>query len=310
MQMKKCVIIMNPESGRGRNKQKIKNLYDILRKYDYDGQIRYTKRKGDAHDIVKELEPSIDLVISAGGDGTLNEVVSGNLERAKKIPLANLPLGTTNDVGNMYGLTGDIMQKLEQLLKGTMKKIDVIMINNVPFVYVACIGDFIDMAYKTPRDLKKRYGKVAYIMYGLKQLRNKIHKYNIRYTIDGETKEGEYSFIFITNSSRIAGMDDIYYDVKLNDNKFEVAFAKARNKADMLKLLVLINTIDLKDIPEITYYQTDNLKVEFLNNVKSSWCIDGEELPITTDTFEFRVDKSTTMLMPKKNLKKLFESEN
>lgn len=307
--MKKCVLIMNPESDKVKDKKNLKNVYDILRKYDYDGEIRYTKRKGDAGEIVKTLDSSIDLVISCGGDGTLNEVVSGNLEREKKLTLANLPLGTTNDVGNMYGLNGTMLSNLELLLKGKPKKIDVIKINGTPFVYVACLGDYIDMTYNTPRELKKKYGRIAYILYGMKQLRNKIHQYNIKYTIDGEEYEGKYSFIFITNSSRIAGMDDIYYDIKLNDNKFEVALAKVDNKTDMLKLLVMTQTRDIKDIPGVNYYQTDNLEIEFIDPPKSSWCIDGEEFKSSKVNFKFEVDRSTTMLMPRKNISKLFESE-
>lgn len=307
--MKKCVIIMNPESGKKRNRDKLKDVYDILRKYDYETEIKFTKRKKDATEIIKDLSNDIDLVISAGGDGTLNEVVTGNLERKKKLTLANLPLGTTNDVGNMYGLHGNILSNLEKLLQGEPKKIDVIKINNVPFVYVAALGDYIDMVYNTPRELKKKYGKIAYIMYGMKQLRNKIHQYNIKYKVDGKEYTGKYSFIFITNSSRVAGVDDIYYDVKLNDNKFEVALASIDNKADMLKMLVMTQTRDIKDIPGITYYQTSNFEIEFLNQPKTSWCIDGEELKSKELKFKFEVDKSTTMLMPEENISKLFESE-
>ena len=307
--MKKCVLIMNPESGKVKNKNNVKNIYDVLRKYDYEGEIKYTKRKSDATEIIKSLDSSIDLVISCGGDGTLNEVVTGNLQREKRLPLANLPLGTTNDVGNMYGLHGTMLNNLELILKGKPKKIDVIKINGVPFVYVACLGDYIDMAYNTPRELKKKYGKIAYILYGFKQLRNKIHQYNIKYTVNGEKHRGKFSFIFITNSSRVAGMDDIYYDVKLNDNKFEVALAKVKNKTEMLRMLVMTQTRDIKDIPGITYYQTDNLELEFLDPPKTSWCIDGEEYKTSKTTFVFEIDRSTTMMMPRENIKKLFESE-
>ena len=300
---------MNPESGKVKDKQKVKNVYDILRKYDYDGEIRYTKKIGDAAEIVESLDSSVDLVISCGGDGTLNEVVCGNLKREKKITLANLPLGTTNDVGNMYGLNGSMLSNLELLLKGKPKKIDVIKINGNPFVYVACLGDYIDMTYNTPRELKKKYGRIAYIIYGIKQLKNKIHTYNIKYTINNEVNEGRYSFIFITNSSRIAGMDDIYYDIKLNDNKFEVALASVDRKKDMLKLLVMSQTRDIKDIPGVTYYQTDNLELEFIDPPKTSWCIDGGELKTSKVNFKFEIDRSTTMLMPRKNISQLFESE-
>ena len=77
----------------------------------------------------------------------------------------------------------------------------------------------------------------------------------------------------------------------------------------MLKLLVKINTRDVKDIPDINYYQTDKLEIEFLDPPKTSWCIDGEEYKTSKTKFVFKVDKSTTMLMPKKNINKLFDNE-
>ena len=308
--MRKCVIIINPESGKRHKITDYKNFYDILRKYGYETEIMLTKRKKDATDIMKSLPDDIDLVISGGGDGTLNEVVTGNIERKNKLIIANLPMGSTNDVANMYGYTKNTMKNLEILLNGKPKKIDVCSLNDTPFIYVACLGDYIDLAYNTPRELKKKYGKIAYVMYGLKQLRNRIHLYNVKYKVDGKEYEGKYSFFFITNSSRIAGVNDIYYDVKLDDNKFEVALATANNKKDLLKMFVLINTRDVKDIPGVTYYKTDNFEIEFLDPPKTSWCIDGEEFKTATTKFEFKVDKCMKMMTPKENLEYLFEEEN
>ena len=304
--MKKCVIIMNPESGRKKKITTYQDFYDILRKYGYDTEIIFTKAQGDARNIIQALDSKTSLVISAGGDGTLNEIVSGNVLREKPLIVAPLPMGSTNDVGNMYGLNKSIFENLEILLQGKAKNVDVCYINNTPFIYVSCLGDYIDMAYATPRKLKKRYGKIAYILYGLKQLRNKINQYNIKYKVDDIEYEGNYSFIFISNSSRIAGQPDVYYDVKLNDNMFEVALADIKTKKDMLKILVLISTMDVKDIPNITYYQTNNFEIEFLNGPKTSWCIDGEEYKSTSTKFEFNVKQNMKMLVPKVNIKKLF----
>ena len=305
--MKKCIIIMNPESGKVKSLSSKKEFYDILRKHGYDAEIRYTKAKRDATRIVEELEDDVDLVISAGGDGTLNEVVTGNLKRNKKLVLANLPMGTTNDVANMYGYTKNYQKNLELLLNGVRKKVDVCYIDETPFVYVACLGDYIDMAYNTPRDLKKKYGKKAYILYGLRQLRNKIHRYKVKYKVDGVEHEGEYSFFFITNSSRVAGVDDIYYDVKMDDNMFEVALANPKTKADILKMLVQVTMKDVKEVPGITYYQTNNFEIEFLNKRKTSWCIDGEEYPSSSNKFTFKVEQKIKMLIPRTNVKKLFD---
>ncbi len=307
--MRKCAIIMNPNSGKIKNIDSKRYLYDALRKYGYDAEIKYTKKAKDATTIVKELPDDIDLVISAGGDGTLNEVVAGNLERIKKLTVANLPMGTTNDVANMYGLNSNYLKNLELLLTGKVKDVDICYIDETPFVYVACLGDYIDMTYNTPRELKKKYGKVAYILYGLRQLRNKINCYNIRYKIDGKEYTSKASFIFITNSSRIAGVNDVYYDIKLDDKKFEFAFTEVKTKKDMLKLFVQMVNLDIKDVPEITYYQTDNLELEFLDPPKVSWCIDGEEYKSHSTKFNFKVDKSIKMLLPKTNIKRLFNED-
>ena len=306
--MKKCVIIMNPESGKKKKITTYHEFYDILRKYGYETEILLTKKRGDAEKLIQGIDDSIDLVLSAGGDGTLNEVVTGNTKRTKPLTIAPLPMGSTNDVGNMYGLDKSVYENLESILKGKEKKVDVCYINNKPFIYVACLGDYIDLAYSTPRRLKKRYGKVAYILYGVRQIFNKISNYKIRYKVDGKKYHGTYSFIFITNASRVAGQPDIYYDVKLDDNMFEVALAKVKNKTDMIKMLVLLSTMDLKDIPGITYYQTDNFELEFIDKPKKSWCLDGEELKSTTKKYVFRVEQNMKMRVPKENISKLFQN--
>ncbi len=306
--MKKCVVIYNPASGKKRNdEEKIAIFYDVLRKYGYDTEIIYTKKKNDATHIVENLD-NVDLVISAGGDGTLNEVVTGNLNRKERLTLANIPMGTTNDVASMYGyVKNKYKENLELLLSGVEKNIDVCFIDKTPFVYVACLGDYIDMAYATPREQKKKFGKLAYAMYAFKKLRNRLHAYNIKYKIDGKEYTGKFSFFFITNASRVASMDDIYYDVKLDDAKFEVAFVYVKNMAEMMKYFIMLNNRDAKDIPGVTYYQTDNLEIEFLDKLKTSWCYDGEEYISDSNKFTFRVDTDTKMMLPEKNVVKLFK---
>ena len=307
--MRKAVLIINPQSGKTKKLKDYTGFYDTLRKYGYDLTIKFTKKHGHATEIVKELPNDIDLVISAGGDGTLNEVVSGNTEREKRLIIANLPMGSTNDVGNMYGLNKGLYENLETILKGKPRKLDVVYINDRPFVYVACLGDYIDIAYNTPRRLKKRFGKLGYVIYALRQVFNPINIYDIKYKVDGKEYIGCYSFIFISNSSRIAGMPDVYYDVKLDDNKFEVAMATVKSKRDMLRMLMLITTIDVKDIPGITYYQTNDFEIEFLSKLKTSWCIDGEEYEDNGPKFKFRIDKKTKMMMPREILGELVEEE-
>ncbi len=303
--MMKCVIIYNPNSGKLSNRDDIKKIYKILENYNYDCEIIYTEYRGHAREITKKLK-DVDLLICAGGDGTLNEVISGNIERKDPILLGHLPLGSVNDVAHMYGMTNNTEKNLVMLLNGVKKNIDVCLINGNPFVYVACIGAYVDISYATPRKLKEKYGRLAYGLYGIKQLSQKLKFFSVKYTVDGETHESKYSFIFITNSNRVGGVNNIYEDVKLDDNKFEVLMCDIKNKWDIFKAIYHLKRKDIDKIPMFTYLKTDNLRLEF-DEVPPSWCIDGDELPHNTNIFEIKVNKDNYMLLPEKNIDKLFE---
>lgn len=305
--MMKCVLIYNPNSGKLTNRNDIKKLYKIFENYGYDVEIIYTEYKGHAKEITKKLK-DVDLLICAGGDGTLNEVISGNIERSKPLLLGHLPLGSVNDVAHMYGLTGSTTRNLVMLLNGVRKNIDVCLLNGNPFVYVACIGAWVDISYSTPRKLKEKYGKFAYAIYGIKQLKQKLQFYNVKYTVNGETHEDRFSFIFITNSNRVGGVNNIYDDVKLDDNKFEVLLCDIKNKWDIIRAVHYLTHRKLEDIPVFKYYKTDNIKLEF-DEVPPSWCIDGDELTHDKKKFEIKINKDNDMLLPSKNIEKLFENK-
>lgn len=304
--MKKCIIIYNPVSGREKNKEFVEDFYIILKKYGYDLELIYTKGKGSATKIMKEIKKP-DLVICAGGDGTLSEVVKGNLEREERALIAHLPLGTTNDVGSMYGYKKDYVENLEMILNGVRKKVDVGILNNHPFVYSASFGNITNVSYTTSKDLKNKFGHFAYIIEGIKEGMKKIKQYEIRYKINGKTYQGKYAFIFITNTNTLAGKKNIYSDVKLNDRLLEVIFIKAKHKFDLLKILYYIFNGNTKNIPNCEFYQASNLEIFFDNDDLLSWCIDGEELKVSSNKVKISINPDHSLLIPNINVEKLFK---
>lgn len=307
--MKKCIVIYNPKSGRLTNEATLKNFNKILEKYDFKSEIIYTKFHGDAIEIVENLG-SVDLVIAAGGDGTLNEVITGNLRRKEKLLLAQLPFGTANDVAHMYGLTQNYLKNLELLLTGIVKNVDICLLNERPFVYVACMGSYVDIAYATPRKLKEKYGRLAYIIYGIKQLKKNFQFYKVKYKVDGKEKSGVFSFIFITNSNRVGGVNNIYSDIKLNDNMYEVLMCNIKNNWDIIKAIFFLKRREIDNLPGFVYYKTNNLVLEFEDVPQGSWCIDGEEYRENTKKYSIKISKEINMLVPTKNIEKLFDEEN
>jgi len=304
--MKKCVVVYNPNSGK-LPREKILPLFEkTLWKYDYECEMILTKHKHHATEIVEGLSNDIDLVISIGGDGTFNESMTGNLKREKRLVLAHIPVGTTNDIGTMFGYGKNMLYNLKLTLEGKIQKIDICMINNNPFIYSAGFGKFMDIPYETPRELKKKIGHLAYLTEGAKSFNSKTKLYDITYEIDGEKTRGLYSFFIITSANRIAGINNFYKDVKLDDNKFEVLMCNMTTKVDIIKSLYFLTMYDATKVPGFYFYKTDNLKIKFNTPLDKAWCIDGEELKLIEEEYEIKIQKNVEILMPVKNIDKLF----
>lgn len=312
--MKKTVFIYNPNSGK-KTKKKIKDVADfkkiekIFNNYQYEVTFIETKYAGHAKSIVNELD-YVDLVVSLGGDGTFNEIVSGNMKRKNKLIVTHVPYGTTNDIGNMFGLGKNLYKNLEILLSGEVKNIDLCFINNEPFIYVAGWGKFMNIPYETNRKLKKKIGYPAYLIGGIKDFfLGRTPLYEIEYEVNGEKYHGLYSFAIISNATRIAGINNFYKDVKLNDDKFEVLFCNLKKKQEIIKSLIYLKTSDITKVPGFYFHKTNNLKIKFIDKLRKPWCIDGEKLNDNSNTYEITVNSELKMLVPKKINEKLFTKE-
>ena len=254
--MKTCAVVYNPISGKKANFNMMPQFQKVLASYGYESKIIYTKYKGHATEIVRDLE-HVDLVISIGGDGTFNEAVSGNYLRHEKLVCAHIPCGTTNDIGMMMGYGKNMINNLKLTLDGVVKNVDICMINNRPFIYVAAIGKFTDIPYETPRKLKKNIGYFAYLAEGIKSFFNKTSLNEIIYEVDGVEYRGLFSFIIVSSANRISGINNFYKDVKLDDNKFEVLLCNISNKKDIIKSLYFLTMYDVSKVPGIYSYKTD-----------------------------------------------------
>ncbi len=303
--MKNCTIIYNPNSGHVFKTKYLKEYKKILTKNGYNPKFIGTQYSGHAKEIVNHLEPT-DLVISMGGDGTFNEVMSGNLERKKPLILAHIPVGTTNDVGVMFGYGKDIKKNLNLLLDGTIKGMDICVINGRPFVYVAGFGKFMQIPYNTPRKLKKKYGYMAYLLEGVKDFFNPTKMYDITYKVNGIEKRGLYSFMLISNANRIAGINNFYKDVKLDDNQFEVLFCNFKRRVDIIKTFTILMTTDIERISGVEFYKTNHLEIKFADYPKKAWCIDGEKLDRAVLNYDISNVRNVKIMMPKKNINKIF----
>lgn len=303
--MKKCLVVYNPNSGKYNKEVTLPKIEKILNEYDYSVIIEKTKYKGDATSIVANID-KCDLVVSIGGDGTFNEIMTGNFMRKDRIVLCHLPSGTTNDVGAMWGYGKNILNNLKLALNGKVKRIDICTINDKPFVYSAGFGKFMNIPYETPRELKKRIGHLAYIREGARDFFRKVKLYDITYEVDNEKYRGLFSFALITNANRVAGINNFYKDIKLDDNKFEVLLCNITKLKDIVKTLYFFALYDASKIPGFYFYQTDNIKIKFNSPLKKPLCIDGESFDDMSGSYNIKIDHDVYVLMPSKNVNNLF----
>ena len=305
--MKKCLVIYNPNSGHKQIKKYLKDIETLLNKKGYITIIEVTKYKGHATELVA-TSPKVDLVMSFGGDGTFNEVMTGNFKRKEKLVLTHIPVGTTNDIGAMLGYNKNIIDNVKLSLNGEVKELDIGMINNHPFIYVAGFGKYTNISYETPRKLKKKIGHLAYIKEGIASFFSKTKLYDMTYEINGEKYRGLFSLVLISNANHIAGIKNIYKDVKLDDNKLEVVFCTIRKRKDILKSLYFLTLYGPSQVPGIYFYRTNNIKIKINADDYKPWCIDGEKLEIDSqDKYNIKIVNKIQVLVPKKNISKLFK---
>jgi diacylglycerol kinase (ATP) len=303
--MRTCAVIYNPNSGHTLQKKNMSKYRSIIESYGYTVTIIGTEYKGHAKEIVSHIG-YVDLVMSMGGDGTFNEVVNGNLSRKNRLVLAHIPVGTTNDVGVMFGYGKNIEENINMCLTGVIKGIDIPLINGRPFVYVAGFGKFLNIPYDTPRSLKKKYGHLAYLISGVKDFLQVTKNYDLTYEVNGKVVHGLYSFMLISSANRIAGVNNFYKDVKLDDDTFEVLMCTYTRRIDIVRAMAMLIATDAEHVDGFESFRASKIKINFKNYPKKAWCIDGEKLEIRTKTYTIENEKNVAILMPKKNIKKLF----
>ena len=202
--MKKMLFIYNPNAGTGILKPKLSEVLDIFTKGGYEVTVYPTQRTHDAVEKIQSYEGSYDLLVCSGGDGTLDEAVTGMQLRGTDIPLGYIPAGTTNDFAASLGIPKDILSAADTAVNGVPFSCDVGMVNDDHFIYIAAFGLFTDVSYETKQSMKNILGHLAYVLEGTKRIFN-IPSYKIKVSHDGESFEDEFIFGMVTNSRSVGG---------------------------------------------------------------------------------------------------------
>lgn len=269
------LFIYNPKAGKGNIKTYLSDIIQLFTKEDYIITIHATQRKGAAVETVCSMEPDMyDLVVCSGGDGTLDEVVTGIILGGHTIPIGYIPSGSTNDFAKSLNISNHFLDAAKLILHGKTFMCDVGIFNQKFFIYCAAFGIFTEVSYETPQELKNILGHMAYILEGVKSI-SSIKAYDLKVKHADEVYEGEFIYGMITNSVSVGGMKHITgKDICLNDGEFEVTLVRKPKNLMELNSIIAAFVSQKMESESIIHFKSSSLQISSSKDIK--WTLDGE----------------------------------
>ncbi|TWW13695.1 diacylglycerol kinase [Dellaglioa algida] len=276
---KRARIIYNPTSGREALKSDLVSILDIIENAGYEtSAYATTAKKHSARDeATRAAQLGFDLVIAAGGDGTINEVANGIAGLKHRPKLGVIPAGTTNDYARALKIPrDDPVAAAKVIAKGNTVKMDVGQAGEKYFINIAGGGLLTELTYDVPSQFKSLFGYLAYLAKGAEMLpRMKPIEMNLEY--DGGSFKGKASMFLLALTNSVGGFEQIVPDASLDDGKFTLLVVKASNIAEMLYLMALVlNGGKHINDKRVIYIKTSKLVAKPVNNNKMMINIDGE----------------------------------
>ena len=295
MTQKKLLMIVNPTAGRSKPRGPLFDAAAIFSQAGYLLSIHNTTFSGDAAQTAAAVGKDYDVVVAVGGDGTLNQVVSGLMTLENRPLLGYLPQGSTNDFASSLQISNNPATAAANMVKSPTRQLDIGCWNGRHFVYVASFGAFTQSSYTAPQSTKNALGHLAYVLEGIKDL-NTLRPYSIKLTADGEVLDGEYLFGAVCNSTSIGGLMRLNSEqVVLDDGRFEMLLIPSPKTAAELSNLVLALLEQQYDYGGLVFRHVSSIHLETEENLP--WSLDGEYAASSPVVDIVNRQRSLTMLL-------------
>ncbi|PKR76718.1 diacylglycerol kinase [Halalkalibacillus sediminis] len=300
MELKRARVIYNPSSGREAMRKALPDILESLEIAGFEASTHATTGDDCARRAAKiACDRKYDMVIAAGGDGTVNEVVDGIASKEYRPKLGVIPMGTTNDFARALHIPRDWKKAMEIILDGYSKKLDIGEVNGKHFMNIAGGGRLTELTYEVPSKHKTVLGQLAYYLKGIEMLPS-IRPTKARIEYDGEVLEEEIMLFLVSNTNSIGGFEKIAPNAEMDDGKFDLLILKKSNLADFIVLAnKALRGTHLGD-KHVVYAQASEIKVEAEDNMQLN--LDGEHGGSLPGTFR-NLHKHIEFFLPEKDVK-------
>ncbi|MBQ8148115.1 MAG: diacylglycerol kinase family lipid kinase [Lachnospiraceae bacterium] len=273
---KELLFILNPAAGKTHIKDRLFDVINAFSDAGYRVTVFPTKQAMDGRNIVISEGSDYDLIVCAGGDGTLDDVVTGYMLSKCSIPLGYIPAGSTNDFARSLGIPLETLPAVTNITSGHPFAIDIGSFNvNDYFIYIAAFGAFTEISYSTNQQFKNMFGYAAYIMSTAKSL-NSVTTYQATIRYDDQEITDNFIYAMITNSLSVGGLRNVVLadNIKFDDGMFECLLIKT--PTNPLELQAIINSLLLSEVNEKYMYCFKAKKIEISSEEEIPWVRDGE----------------------------------
>ena len=275
---KRCRIIYNPTSGREAMKNNLVDILNILERAGYETSAYATTPEPNSakNEAERAAKAGFNLIVAAGGDGTINEVVNGIAPLKHRPKLGIIPAGTTNDYARALKIPReDPIGAAKVIAKGQTVKMDIGEAGKNWFVNIAAGGLLTELTYGVPSQVKSLFGYLAYLVKGA-ELLPQIKPIKMHLEYDGSTYDGKASMFFLALTNSIGGFEQIVPDASLDDGKFTLIVVKTSNLIEILQLITMVlNGGKHVNDPRILYVKTSKLVAKPVDE-KMMINVDGE----------------------------------
>lgn len=300
MEGTKLLLIVNPKSGRAKMKTELLSVVEVFSNYGYSVAVYPTKCQGDATVKISALsEGEFDIIVVCGGDGTLNEVITGMMNSNLHCDLGYIPSGTLNEWSSGLNISRNVLQAAKDILTGKTISLDIGKFDDRYFSYTASFGAFTEASYSAPQEVKNVLGQAAYFFEGIKSLAN-IKPIHLKLDVDGKELEGDYLFGAVSNSMSVGGIVKFSdTTVKLNDGKFEVLLIKKPENLTVLQSIIdgILRQDLVRDGIEFLHAE----KITVYSSFPVSWTLDGEFAEGENKTVIENIHSSINFVVPNKS---------
>ena len=273
---KRCLIVVNPCAGRKKGLRALPKLHRFFDENGFSVTDHVTASRGDGQAVV-EAANDFDMILCVGGDGTLNEVISGVIASGRDVPVGYIPAGSTNDFARSLGIPGKPMKAAKQILSAPPMKLDIGYYGERNFIYVASFGIFTRTSYSAPQKLKNLIGHLAYILHGIREV---VHIRPVEAEVeteDGKVTRERFIFGSFSNSTSFGGVLRLNpSEVDFSDGRFEVMLIRPpKSPRQLLRCLRALRKGKPYDSDQVSFFRGSRVTMRFPSG-NAPFSLDGE----------------------------------